>query len=183
MKRNAATQKTTDRHRRNTMQLIQKITPCLWFDDQAEEAVEFYTTVFRNSKIVKVARYGEAGYEIHGKQAGTVMTVAFELDGQAFTALNGGPIFKFNEAISLQVNCETQEEVDYYWEKLSQGGDEKAQQCGWLKDKYGLSWQVVPRVLAEMLTDSDSEKSGRVMKAMLQMKKLDIDQLKRAYAG
>ena len=165
------------------MPLIQKITPCLWFDDQAEEAVEFYTTVFRNSKIVKVARYGEAGYEIHGKQAGTVMTVAFELDGQAFTALNGGPIFKFNEAISLQVNCETQEEVDYYWEKLSQGGDEKAQQCGWLKDKYGVSWQVVPRVLPEMLTDSDSEKSGRVMKAMLQMKKLDIDELKRAYAG
>ena len=165
------------------MPLIQKITPCLWFDNQAEEAVEFYTTVFRNSKIVKVARYGEAGYEIHGKQAGTVMTVAFELDGQAFTALNGGPIFKFNEAISLQVNCETQEEVDYYWEKLSQGGDEKAQQCGWLKDKYGVSWQVVPRVLPEMLTDSDSEKSGRVMKAMLQMKKLDIDELKRAYAG
>jgi predicted 3-demethylubiquinone-9 3-methyltransferase (glyoxalase superfamily) len=111
------------------------------------------------------------------------MTVAFELDGQAFTALNGGPIFKFNEAISFQVFCETQQEVDYYWDKLSEGGDEKAQQCGWLKDKYGLSWQVVPRVLAEMLTDSDSEKSGRVMKAMLQMKKLDIDQLKRAYAG
>jgi predicted 3-demethylubiquinone-9 3-methyltransferase (glyoxalase superfamily) len=164
------------------MPLIQKITPCLWFDDQAEEAVEFYTAVFRNSKIVKVARYREAGYEIHGKPAGTVMTVAFELDGQAFTALNGGPIFKFNEAISLQVNCETQEEVDYYWEKLSQGGDEKAQQCGWLKDKYGLSWQVVPRVLPEMLTDSDSEKSGRVMSAMLQMKKIDIDGLKRAYA-
>ena len=137
------------------MPLIQKITPCLWFDDQAEEAVEFYTTVFRNSKIVKVARYGEAGYEIHGKPAGTVMTVAFELDGQALTALNGGPIFKFNEAISLQVNCETQEEVDYYWEKLSQGGDEKAQQCGWLKDKYGVSWQVVPVVLIEMLTDPD----------------------------
>ena len=165
------------------MPLIQKITPCLWFDDQAEEAVEFYTSVFRNSKIVKVARYGEAGYEIHGKPAGTVMTVAFELDRQAFTALNGGPIFKFNEAISLQVNCETQEEVDYYWEKLSQGGDEKAQQCGWLKDKYGLSWQVVPRVLPEMLTDSNSEKSARVMDAMLQIKKLEIDELKRAYAG
>ena len=165
------------------MPLIQKITPCLWFDDQAEQAVEFYTTVFRNSKIVKVARYGEAGYEIHGKPAGTVMTVAFELDGQAFTALNGGPIFKFNEAISFQVFCETQEEVDYYWDKLSEGGDEKAQQCGWLKDKYGLSWQVVPRVLPEMLTDSDSEKSARVMNTMLQMKKLDIDPLKRAYAG
>jgi predicted 3-demethylubiquinone-9 3-methyltransferase (glyoxalase superfamily) len=135
------------------MPLIQKITPCLWFDDQAEEAVEFYTTVFRNSKIVKVARYREAGYETHGKPAGTVMTVAFELDGQAFTALNGGPIFKFNEAISFQVNCETQQEVNYYWDKLSEGGDEKAQQCGWLKDKYGLPWQVVPRVLPEMLTD------------------------------
>jgi predicted 3-demethylubiquinone-9 3-methyltransferase (glyoxalase superfamily) len=165
------------------MPLIQKISPCLWFDDQAEEAVEFYTTIFRNSKIVKVARYGEAGYEIHGKPAGTVMTVAFELDGQAFTALNGGPIFKFNEAISFQVFCETQEEVDYYWDKLSGGGDQKAQQCGWLKDKYGLSWQVVPRVLPEMLTDSDSEKSARVMNAMLQMKKLGIDELKRAYAG
>ena len=165
------------------MPLIQKITPCLWFDDQAEEAVEFYTSVFRNSKIVKVARYGEAGREIHGKPAGTVMTVVFELDGQAFTALNGGPIFKFNEAISFQVFCDTQEEVDYYWDKLSEGGDEKAQQCGWLKDKYGLSWQVVPRVLPEMLTDSDSEKSGRVMNAMLQMKKLEIDELTRAYAG
>ena len=165
------------------MPLIQKITPCLWFDDRAEEAVEFYTAVFRNSKIVKIARYGEAGREIHGKPAGTVMTVVFELDGQAFTALNGGPIFKFNEAISFQVFCDTQEEVDYYWDKLSEGGDEKAQQCGWLKDKYGLSWQVVPTVLPEMLTDSDSEKSGKVMNAMLQMKKLDIDELTRAYAG
>jgi predicted 3-demethylubiquinone-9 3-methyltransferase (glyoxalase superfamily) len=165
------------------MQLIQKITPCLWFDDQAAEAVEFYTAVFRNSKIVNIARYGEAGHEIHGKPAGAVLTVAFELDGQAFTALNGGPIFKFNEAISFQVNCETQEEVDYYWEKLCEGGDKKAQQCGWLKDKYGVSWQVVPRVLPEMLTDSDYEKSQRVMNAMLQMKKIDIDKLKRAYAG
>jgi predicted 3-demethylubiquinone-9 3-methyltransferase (glyoxalase superfamily) len=118
------------------VQIKQKITPCLWFDDQAEEAVSFYTGIFRNSKIVKVARYGEAGREIHGRPPGSVMTVAFELEGQAFTALNGGPIFKFNEAISLQVNCETQEDVDDYWEKLSQGGDKKAQQCGWLKDKY-----------------------------------------------
>ena len=165
------------------MQVIQKITPCLWFDDQAEEAVEFYTGIFRNSKIVKVARYGKAGREIHGKPAGTVMTVAFELDGQTFTALNGGPIFKFNEAISLQVNCQTQEEVDYYWEKLSKGGDEKAQQCGWLKDKYGVSWQVVPSVLPEMISDPDPEKSGRVMEAMLRMKKIDIAGLKRAYAG
>ena len=165
------------------MQVIQRITPCLWFDDQAELAVEFYTAIFRNSRIVNVARYGEAGHEIHGKPAGTVMTVAFELDGQAFTALNGGPMFKFNEAISFQVNCETQEEVDYYWEKLSEGGDEKAQQCGWLKDKYGVSWQVVPIVLLEMINDPDSEKSQRAMKAMLQMKKIDIDELKRAYAG
>ena len=165
------------------MQVTQKITPCLWFDDQAEEAVTFYTAIFRNSRIVEVARYGEAGREIHGKPAGTVMTVAFELEGQAFTALNGGPMFKFNEAISFQVSCETQAEVDHYWEKLSAGGDVNAQQCGWLKDKYGASWQIVPRVLVEMITDPDAEKSQRVMGAMLQMKKIDIDGLRRAYAG
>ena len=165
------------------MQVIQKIAPCLWFDDQAEEAVAFYTAIFRDSRTVKVARSGEAGHEIHGRPAGTVMTVAFELEGQAFTALNGGPIFKFNEAISFQVNCETQGEVDYYWEKLSEGGDARAQQCGWLKDKYGVSWQVVPRALVELLNDPDSEKSGRVMEAMLRMKKIDIDALKRAAAG
>jgi predicted 3-demethylubiquinone-9 3-methyltransferase (glyoxalase superfamily) len=165
------------------MPVVQRITPCLWFDDQAEEAVEFYMGIFRNSKIVQVARYGEAGREIHGKPAGTVMTVAFELEGQAFTALNGGPMFTFNEAISFQVNCETQGEVDYYWEKLSEGGDVRAQQCGWLKDKYGASWQVVPRVLVEMITDPDSAKSGRVMEAMLRIKKIDIDELKRAYVG
>jgi predicted 3-demethylubiquinone-9 3-methyltransferase (glyoxalase superfamily) len=165
------------------MQVIQRITPCLWFDDQAEEAVDFYTAIFKNSRITNIARYGEAGHDVHGKTAGTVMTVAFELDGQTFTALNGGPIFKFNEAISFQVNCDTQEEVDYYWEKLSEGGDEKAQQCGWLKDKYGVSWQVIPRALPEMITDPDIEKSQRVFTAMLQMKKIDIDKLKRAYAG
>jgi len=165
------------------VQVIQKIAPCLWFDDQAEEAVAFYTAIFRDSRTVKVARSGEAGHEIHGRPAGTVMTVAFELEGQAFTALNGGPIFKFNEAISFQVNCETQGEVDYYWEKLSEGGDARAQQCGWLKDKYGVSWQVVPRALVELLNDPDSEKSGRVMEAMLRMKKIDIDALKRAAAG
>ena len=165
------------------MQVTQKITPCLWFDDQAEGAVKFYTAIFRNSRIVEVARYGEVGREIHGKPAGTVMTVAFELEGQAFTALNGGPLFKFNEAISFQVSCETQAEVDHYWEKLSEGGDVNAQQCGWLKDKYGASWQVVPRVLVEMITDPDAEKSQRVMGAMLQMKKIDIDGLRRAYAG
>ena len=162
---------------------VQKITPCLWFDEQAEEAVAFYTAIFGNSKIVGISRYGEAGYEVHGRRAGTVMTVAFELDGQAFTALNGGPLFKFNEAISFQVDCGTQEEVDYYWDKLSAGGDAQAQQCGWLKDRYGVSWQVVPRALIEMMLDPDAEKSGRVMTAMLRMKKLDIDELKRAYAG
>jgi predicted 3-demethylubiquinone-9 3-methyltransferase (glyoxalase superfamily) len=161
------------------MENIQKITPCLWFDDRAEEAAEFYTSVFRNSKISNISRYGEAGQEVHGKPAGTVMTVAFELDGQKFTALNGGPIFKFTEAISLQVDCEAQEEVDYYWEKLSEGGDETAQQCGWLKDKYGVSWQIVPRILVEILNDSDESKSQRAMTAMLKMKKIDIDELKR----
>jgi predicted 3-demethylubiquinone-9 3-methyltransferase (glyoxalase superfamily) len=161
----------------------QKITSCLWFDNQAEEAVAFYTGIFRNSRILNISRYGEAGREIHGRPAGSVMTIAFELDGQVFTALNGGPVFKFNEAISFQVNCETKEEVDYYWEKLSEGGDESAQQCGWLKDKYGASWQVVPSVLPEMMRDPNPEKSGRVMEAMLRMKKIDIDELKRAYAG
>jgi predicted 3-demethylubiquinone-9 3-methyltransferase (glyoxalase superfamily) len=161
---------------------IQKITPCLWFDDQAEEAAEFYTAIFSNSKVLNISRYGEAGQEIHGKPAGTVMTVAFELDGQGFTALNGGPMFKFNEAISFQVSCETQQEVDYYWGKLSEGGEEKAQQCGWLKDKYRVSWQIVPDILIKMLNDSDSQKSQRVMEAMLGMKKIEIDRLRRAYS-
>jgi predicted 3-demethylubiquinone-9 3-methyltransferase (glyoxalase superfamily) len=165
------------------MQNIQKITPCLWFDDQAEEAAKFYTAIFNNSKIVSMTRYGEAGHEVHGRPAGTVMTVAFELDGHAFTALNGGPMFKFNEAVSFQVSCETQEELDYYWERLSEGGDREAQQCGWLKDKYGASWQVIPNVLLEMLTNPDSKKSQRVMKSMLRMKKIDIEELKRAYDG
>jgi predicted 3-demethylubiquinone-9 3-methyltransferase (glyoxalase superfamily) len=163
------------------MPAIQKITPCLWFDAQAEEAATFYTAIFKNSRIVSMTRYGEAGHEVHGRPAGTVMTVAFELDGHAFTALNGGPLFKFNEAISFQVSCKTQEELDYYWEKLSEGGDAKAQQCGWLKDKYGVSWQVIPTMLLEMINDSDAEKSQRVMKAMLQMKKIDMEKLRRAY--
>jgi predicted 3-demethylubiquinone-9 3-methyltransferase (glyoxalase superfamily) len=165
------------------MPCVHKITPCLWFDEQAEAAAQFYTAIFRNSRIVSITRYGEAGYEVHGKPAGTIMTVEFELEGQAFIALNGGPVFTFNEAISFQVYCETQEEVDYYWEKLSEGGDEKAQQCGWLKDKYGVSWQIVPTVLIEMIKDPDVEKSQRVMAAMLRMKKIDIATLKRAYAG
>jgi predicted 3-demethylubiquinone-9 3-methyltransferase (glyoxalase superfamily) len=165
------------------MPSMQRISPCLWFDDQAEAAAGFYTAIFRNSRIVNISRYGEAGREVHGKPPGTVLTVAFELDGHAFTALNGGPVFKFNEAISFQVNCQTQDEVDYYWAKLSEDGDERAQQCGWLKDKYGVSWQVVPTVLVDMLLDRDVEKSGRAMKAMLGMKKIDIEELRRAYAG
>jgi len=165
------------------MPVIQRISPCLWFDDQAEAAAAFYTAIFNNSKVVNVSRYGEAGREVHGRPPGTVLTVAFELDGQSFTALNGGPVFKFNEAISLQVNCATQEEVDYYWEKLSAGGDDKAQQCGWLKDRFGVSWQIVPVVLVQMISDPDPAKAGRAMEAMLKMKKLDIAGLKRAYAG
>jgi predicted 3-demethylubiquinone-9 3-methyltransferase (glyoxalase superfamily) len=161
---------------------LQKITPFLWFDSQAEEAVKFYTSIFNNSKIGKITRYGEAGSEVSGRQKGSVMTVEFQIERQDFVALNGGPIFKFNEAISFQVHCSTQEEVDYYWEKLSESGDEKAQICGWLKDKYGVSWQIVPSGLVEMLQDKDTKKSERVMKAMLQMKKLDIKTLKQAYA-
>ena len=160
---------------------MQKITPCLWFDDKAEEAAKFYASIFKNSKIGDVTYYGKEGFEIHRKEEGSVLTVDFEIEGQKFVALNGGPIFKFNEAISFQVHCETQEEVDYYWEKLSEGGDEKAQICGWLKDKYGVSWQIVPIILIKMLKDKDSEKSQRVMKAMLQMHKLDISTLKKAY--
>ena len=165
------------------MSKIQRIAPCLWFDDQAEDAAEYYVSIFENSRIGTIGRYGEAGQEIHGRPPGSVMIVEFELDGQKFTALNGGPLFKFSEAISFQISCETQEEVDDYWEKLTAGGDEKAQQCGWLKDKYGVSWQIVPTVLAEMLTDSKAGNSQRAMAAMLQMKKLDIAALERAYAG
>ena|SRR6185437_588906 len=159
------------------------ITPCLWFDTQAEEAARFYTGIFKNSKIGRISRYGEAGREIHGQAPGSVMTIEFELGGQPFTGLNGGPVFQFNEAISFQVSCQDQKEVDHYWEKLSEGGDAKAQQCGWLKDKYGVSWQIVPTVLAAMLTDSKSGNSQRAMAAMLQMKKIDIAALERAYAG
>ena len=159
---------------------LQRITPCLWFDDQAEEAAKYYVGIFKNSKITNVARYTNAGQEIHKRPAGSVMIVEFVLDGQTFTALNGGPVFKFNEAISLQVYCESQAEIDYYWEKLSQGGDEKAQQCGWLKDKYGLSWQVVPNIIGELFNDHTSAKAQRAMTAMLQMKKIDIEKLKRA---
>ena len=153
---------------------MQKITPFLWFDDQAEEAANFNTSIFKNSKVVSISRYGEAG----PRPEGMVMTVTFRLDGQEFTALNGGPEFKFTEAISFFVNCETQEEVDELWEKLSEGGEEE--QCGWLKDRYGVSWQIIPSALMEMLQDKDPEKSRRVMEAMLQMQKIDIKALKQA---
>jgi predicted 3-demethylubiquinone-9 3-methyltransferase (glyoxalase superfamily) len=157
------------------MNLMQKITPFLWFDNQAEEAANFYVSIFKNSKIVTITRYGEAG----PGPKGSVMTVAFQLDGQEFIALNGGPQFKFTEAISLSVNCKTQQEVDEYWKKLAAGGEEGP--CGWLKDKYGLSWQVNPVILGEMLSDPDPQRSKRVMEAMLKMKKIDIAGLRRAY--
>src|SRR5207249_1953961 len=165
------------------MATTQRIRPFLWFDSQAEDAARFYTGIFKNSRIVTITRYGKAGFEVHHRPAGSVMTVEFELDGQTFTALNGGPVFTFNEAVSLEVHCETQEEVDYYWEKLTAGGDPKAQQCGWLKDKYGLSWQVVPNALPALLSDPDPGRSGRAMTAMLKMKKIDIDEVRRAAAG
>ena len=152
-----------------------KITPFLWFDSQAEEAANFYVSIFKNSKMGNVSRYGESG----PGPKGSAMTVAFELDGQKFTALNGGPVFKFTEAISLVVNCENQEEIDYFWEKLSSEGGQEVQ-CGWLKDKYGLSWQIVPTILPELVKSDDPKKSERVMKALMQMKKLDIDKLKEA---
>ena len=160
-----------------------RIVPCLWFDDRAEQAAQFYTSVFKNSRIVNVTRYGAAGFEVHGRPAGSVMTVDFELDGHPFTALNGGPVFTFNEAVSFQIMCETQEEVNYYWDKLTAGGDPNAQQCGWLKDRFGLSWQVVPEGMQEMLNDPTSEAATRAMTALLQMKKLDLGELQRAYAG
>ena len=165
------------------MHISQRIAPCMWFDHQAEEAAAFYVSVFKNSKVVSVTRYPKAGQEIHKQAPGSVMTVEFELDGQPFTALNGGPDFKFNEAISLQVSCKNQEEIDHYWDKLSKGGDPKAQQCGWLKDRYGLSWQVIPATITEMFKDHESEKAQRAMEAMLRMKKINIKELERAAAG
>lgn len=159
----------------------QKIAPCLWFDTQAEEAAEFYCGIFDNSRITYVSHYGEEGYERHGKPAGSVMAVQFELDGQTFIAMNGGPLFTFDEAVSFQIHCQDQNEVDYYWAKLPAGGQESA--CGWLKDKFGLSWQVVPTVLYEMLTDEDHAASQRVMKAFMQMKRYDIAALERAFEG
>jgi predicted 3-demethylubiquinone-9 3-methyltransferase (glyoxalase superfamily) len=165
------------------MASMQKIKANLWFADQAEAAVNYYTSIFKNSSILKTTRYGKEGFDIHQMPEGTVMTIDFEIEGQEFVALNGGPVFTFNESVSFIVECDSQEEVDYYWERLTEGGDKRAQQCGWLKDRFGLSWQVVPKTLIEMMDDSDREKAGRVMNAMLQMKKLDISELKRAYEG
>jgi predicted 3-demethylubiquinone-9 3-methyltransferase (glyoxalase superfamily) len=160
---------------------VQKITTFLWFDSQAEEAASFYVSIFKNSRIVGVTRYDDESSKAAGRPKGSVMTVVFELDGQVFTALNGGPLFKFTEAISLVVNCESQKEVDYFWDKLTAGGQEV--ECGWLKDRYGVSWQITPTALLEMIADKDPEKSRRTMKAMLTMKKLDVEVLKKAYDG
>jgi predicted 3-demethylubiquinone-9 3-methyltransferase (glyoxalase superfamily) len=156
----------------------QKIAPCLWFDTEAEAAARHYVSIFKNSKVGRIARYGKAGKEIHGKQAGSVMVVEFELEGQQFVALNGGPQFKFDEAVSLQVFCETQEEVDYFWSRLSQGGSEGP--CGWLKDKFGLSWQVVPSIVPELMSSASPETADRVMAAILKMRKIDIAALEKA---
>ena len=166
------------------MATIQRISPCLWFDNQAEEAARFYTSIFRNSKVGRISRYSATTQAIHPQWGppGAALVVEFFLEGQPFTALNGGPTFKFTEAISLQVDCNSQEEVDYYWEKLLAGGGSE-QQCGWLKDKYGLSWQVVPAQLVDMIVDPDEQKVGRVMAAMLKMVKLEIEPLRKAYAG
>jgi predicted 3-demethylubiquinone-9 3-methyltransferase (glyoxalase superfamily) len=159
----------------------QKITPFLWFDSQAEEAANFYVSIFKQSRIGAITRYDDEGSKAAGRPKGSIMTVEFELDGQKFTALNGGPLFKFTEAISLVVNCENQTEIDHFWDKLSAGGEEV--QCGWLKDRFGVSWQVVPTILIELLQDKDPERSRRVMAAMLKMKKLDVDALRKAYGG
>ncbi len=165
------------------MVTTQRLTPSLWFDDKAEEAARYYVGIFKNSRITAITRYSTAGVDTHHRPPGSVMVVAFELDGQSFTALNGGPLFKFNEAISFEVNCATQDEIDYYWDKLTAGGDPKAQQCGWLKDRYGVSWQVVPGFLTELFKDEQSAGTQRAMEAMLRMKKLDIAELRRAHDG
>jgi predicted 3-demethylubiquinone-9 3-methyltransferase (glyoxalase superfamily) len=162
---------------------MKNISTCLWFDDRAEEAAKFYTSIFKNSKIKNTSYYGEAGQEHHRRPVGSVQVVTFEIDGRDFMALNGGPMFKFTEAISLQVMCESQEEVDYYWEKLGEGGDPKAQNCGWLKDKFGLSWQVVPTLFMEMMSGSDFERSQRAMGAVMEMEKLDIATIQKAADG
>lgn len=165
------------------MPTISRIAPCLWYPGQAEEAARFYTSVFPNSRIVSLSYYPEVGQDVHGQPPGTVLTAVFELDGQSFTALNGPPIFHFTEAVSLQVFCDTQQEIDHYWQRLGEGGDEAARQCGWLKDRFGLSWQIVPRMMEQMMTDPDKNRIGRVFGVMMGMKKLDIAQLQRAFDG
>lgn len=165
------------------MPATQRITPYLWFDSQAEEAATYYTAIFPNSRITHVSRYSEAGREAHGRTPGTAMVVAFELDGQAFSALNGGPLFTFTPAISLLIHCSDQTEVDHYWSRLSAGGDPAAQRCGWLKDQFGVSWQVVPDALPGLIGGPDPAKAGRAMQAMLKMKKIEVAELQRAYDG
>ena len=165
------------------MTKVTTIAPCLWFDDQAEEAARFYTSVFPNSSVISTSRYTNVGREFHGKPCGSVMTVEFVLDGNRFTALNGGPVFRFNEAVSLQVFCETQQEIDDYWHALAAGGDPKAQQCGWLKDRFGVSWQISPAIISKMMVDPDVKKIERVVAALFTMKKLDIAELEKAYRG
>lgn len=155
-----------------------QITPCLWFDNEAEEAALFYTSIFKNSKIETISRFGKEGFEHHGKPEGTVMTVSFTINGQPFTALNGGPVFKFNEAVSFQVFCDSQEEIDHYWEKLTEGGQESM--CGWLKDRFGVSWQITPAILPELM--SDPKKTGKVTQAFMEMKKFDIEKLMQVSA-
>jgi len=161
--------------------MIQKITPFLWFDTQAEEAVKFYTSIFKNTRILATTRYNEASSRVSGRQKGSVMSIVFQIEGQDFTALNGGPVFKFSPAVSFVVSCKNQEEIDYYWERLSEGG--KTDQCGWLEDRYGVTWQIVPAILTKMLQDNDETKVARVTKAFLEMKRFDIATLKQAYKG
>lgn len=179
--RKTATRKA--RVRRSTATPVQVISPCLWFADEAEAAAKFYVSVFRKGRITAVHRYPAVGQDIHGREPGSVMTVEFILNGLPFLALNGGPVFKFNEAVSLQVLCRTQEEIDYYWDKLGEGGDPAARQCGWLKDRFGLSWQIVPEGMEKMYRDHRAPATERVFGAMMQMKKLDIAALKAAYTG
>ena len=165
------------------MAIVQKITPCLWFEKRAEDAAKFYVSIFKNSGIETVTRYGKEGFERHRQPEGAVQTVTFRLEGQTFTALNGGPIYTLSPAVSFVVHCESQAEVDYFWDKLGASGDPTWQVCGWLRDKFGLSWQIVPEALFSMITDKDASKSGRVMAALMQMKKLDLPTLQRAYEG
>jgi predicted 3-demethylubiquinone-9 3-methyltransferase (glyoxalase superfamily) len=165
------------------MAITQRIAPCLWFDDQAEEAARYYVEIFKNSRITTITRYGKAGFEQHMRPEGSVMLVMFELDGQQFMALNGGPVFRFNESVSFVVTCADQEEIDYYWDRLSAGGDPRAQQCGWLKDKYGLSWQVIPDNMEEVLADAGSPGAERAFAAVMGMKKIDVAAMMRAHEG